>query len=147
MSVAPDDPEKKEYPMPMNASGQFDIEVCARALPHTHFYRPTLPSAFLFSPSHLASSPPSCRTRALSVAPKTFQVGRIRGNDVFGDNGLDLFVSGDQLLRYACVCGGWVGYTMGLCTKLNTSSSLLPVPTHPGHPSEGRRSTPSSSPK
>ena len=115
--------------MPMNASGQFDIEVCARALPHTHVYRPTLPSAFLFSPSYLASSPPSRRTRALSVAPKPFQVGRIRGNDVFGDNGLDLFVSGDQLLRYVCVRGGWLGTRWG-CTLNYTH---LASPSHP-HP-------------
>ena len=31
------------------------------------------------------------------------EVGRIRENDVFGDKGLDLFVSGDQLLRGAAL--------------------------------------------
>jgi len=31
------------------------------------------------------------------------EVGRIRNNDVFGDYGLDLFVSGDQLLRGAAL--------------------------------------------
>jgi len=31
------------------------------------------------------------------------EVGRIRKNDVFGDNGLDLFVVGDQLLRGAAL--------------------------------------------
>ena len=31
------------------------------------------------------------------------EVGRIRRNDVFGDNGLDLFVCGDQLLRGAAL--------------------------------------------
>ena len=31
------------------------------------------------------------------------EVGRIRNNDVFGENGLDLFVSGDQLLRGAAL--------------------------------------------
>ena len=31
------------------------------------------------------------------------EVGRIRNNDVFGDKGLDLFVSGDQLLRGAAL--------------------------------------------
>ena len=31
------------------------------------------------------------------------EVGRIRKNDVFGDNGLDLFVCGDQLLRGAAL--------------------------------------------
>ena len=31
------------------------------------------------------------------------EVGRIRANDVFGDFGLDLFVSGDQLLRGAAL--------------------------------------------
>jgi len=30
-------------------------------------------------------------------------VGRLRKNDVFGDNGLDLFVCGDQLLRGAAL--------------------------------------------
>ena len=29
------------------------------------------------------------------------EVGRIRTSNVFGENGLDLFVSGDQLLRGA----------------------------------------------
>ena len=45
-----DDPSKKLYPMPLTATGQYDVEV-----------------------------------------------GRIRENDVFGDKGLDLFVSGDQV--------------------------------------------------
>ena len=31
------------------------------------------------------------------------EVGRIRENDVFGKKGLDLFVSGDQLLRGAAL--------------------------------------------
>merc|ERR1711934_930090 len=31
------------------------------------------------------------------------EVGRIRKNDVFGENGLDLFVCGDQLLRGAAL--------------------------------------------
>ena len=31
------------------------------------------------------------------------EVGRLRKNDVFGDNGLDLFVCGDQLLRGAAL--------------------------------------------
>ena len=31
------------------------------------------------------------------------EVGRVRKNDVFGDNGLDLFVCGDQLLRGAAL--------------------------------------------
>jgi aspartate-semialdehyde dehydrogenase len=31
------------------------------------------------------------------------EVGRIRANDVFGEYGLDLFVSGDQLLRGAAL--------------------------------------------
>jgi aspartate-semialdehyde dehydrogenase len=31
------------------------------------------------------------------------EVGRIRENDVFGDKGLDIFVSGDQLLRGAAL--------------------------------------------
>lgn len=51
-----DDPLQKLYPMPLTATGQYDIEV-----------------------------------------------GRIRENDVFGDKGLDLFVSGDQLLRGAAL--------------------------------------------
>lgn len=51
-----DDPINKVYPMPLTATGKYDIEV-----------------------------------------------GRIRANDVFGDYGLDLFVSGDQLLRGAAL--------------------------------------------
>merc|ERR1711988_1519539 len=31
------------------------------------------------------------------------EVGRLRKNDVFGENGLDLFVCGDQLLRGAAL--------------------------------------------
>lgn len=45
-----DDPANKLYPMPITATGAWDVEV-----------------------------------------------GRIRENDVFGDKGLDLFVSGDQV--------------------------------------------------
>merc|ERR1719191_2618644 len=51
-----DDPAKLEYPMPLNATGQDDVEV-----------------------------------------------GRIRQSIVFGDHGLDFFVSGDQLLRGAAL--------------------------------------------
>ena len=31
------------------------------------------------------------------------ECGRLRKNDVFGDNGLDLFVCGDQLLKGAAL--------------------------------------------
>mmetsp|Transcript_46383 Transcript_46383/g.117688 ORF Transcript_46383/g.117688 Transcript_46383/m.117688 type:complete len:424 (-) Transcript_46383:636-1907(-) len=51
-----DDPAKKLYPLPLNATGQADVEV-----------------------------------------------GRIRRSLVFGDNGLEFFVSGDQLLRGAAL--------------------------------------------
>jgi aspartate-semialdehyde dehydrogenase len=51
-----DDPSKNVYPMPLNASTKYDVEV-----------------------------------------------GRVRKNDVFGENGLDLFVCGDQLLRGAAL--------------------------------------------
>jgi len=51
-----DDPEKFEYPMPLNATGQDDV-----------------------------------------------QVGRIRQSIIFGRHGLELFVSGDQLLRGAAL--------------------------------------------
>ena len=51
-----DNPEANEYPMPLNASGKFDVEV-----------------------------------------------GRIRKNIVFGDHGLEFFVSGDQLLKGAAL--------------------------------------------
>jgi len=51
-----DDIANNVYPMPITASGKYDVEV-----------------------------------------------GRIRKNDVFGDNGLDLFVVGDQLLRGAAL--------------------------------------------
>ncbi len=51
-----DDPENSEYPMPINATKKYDVEV-----------------------------------------------GRIRRNDVFDDKGIDIFVSGDQLLRGAAL--------------------------------------------
>jgi aspartate-semialdehyde dehydrogenase len=51
-----DNPEKLEYPMPLTATGQYDVEV-----------------------------------------------GRIRKSLVFGDYGLEFFVSGDQLLRGAAL--------------------------------------------
>lgn len=51
-----DDIEKLEYPMPLTASGQYDVEV-----------------------------------------------GRLRKSLIFGDHGLELFVSGDQLLRGAAL--------------------------------------------
>lgn len=51
-----DDTANNKYPMPMNASESYDVEV-----------------------------------------------GRIRQSLVFGENGLDLFVSGDQLLRGAAL--------------------------------------------
>jgi len=51
-----DEPDKKLYPLPLNATGQYDVEV-----------------------------------------------GRIRQSLVFGENGLEFFVSGDQLLRGAAL--------------------------------------------
>merc|ERR1712039_586812 len=51
-----DDPASLKYPMPLNATGKYDVEV-----------------------------------------------GRIRQSLVFGDNGLEFFVSGDQLLRGAAL--------------------------------------------
>jgi len=51
-----DDPDQQAYPMPLSATGLYDVEV-----------------------------------------------GRIRQNLVFGQNGLDIFVSGDQLLRGAAL--------------------------------------------
>jgi hypothetical protein len=51
-----DEPEKNIYPMPINASGKYDVEV-----------------------------------------------GRIRQNLVFGEHGLEFFVSGDQLLKGAAL--------------------------------------------
>merc|ERR1712072_1223492 len=51
-----DEPDKLLYPMPLNASGNFDVEV-----------------------------------------------GRIRSSIIFGDNGLEFFMSGDQLLRGAAL--------------------------------------------
>jgi len=51
-----DDPESLKYPMPLNATGHYDVEV-----------------------------------------------GRIRQSIVFGDHGLEFFVSGDQLLRGAAL--------------------------------------------
>lgn len=51
-----DEPEKNQYPMPISASGKFDVEV-----------------------------------------------GRIRQNLIFGDHGLEFFVSGDQILKGAAL--------------------------------------------
>jgi aspartate-semialdehyde dehydrogenase len=51
-----DNPDKLEYPMPLTATGQYDVEV-----------------------------------------------GRVRKSLVFGDNGLEFFVCGDQLLRGAAL--------------------------------------------
>lgn len=51
-----DDTESGKYPMPLTATGQYDVEV-----------------------------------------------GRLRRSEVFGDNGLEFFVSGDQLLRGAAL--------------------------------------------
>ena len=51
-----DDPDKLEYPMPLTATGEYDVEV-----------------------------------------------GRLRKSLVFGDHGLEFFVSGDQLLRGAAL--------------------------------------------
>jgi aspartate-semialdehyde dehydrogenase len=51
-----DDPDNLQYPMPLTATGQYDVEV-----------------------------------------------GRVRKNLVFGDYGLEFFVSGDQLLRGAAL--------------------------------------------
>jgi aspartate-semialdehyde dehydrogenase len=51
-----DNPAKQEYPMPMTATGQYDVEV-----------------------------------------------GRLRKSLIFGDKGLEFFVSGDQLLRGAAL--------------------------------------------
>jgi len=51
-----DDPAELEYPMPLNATGKYDVEV-----------------------------------------------GRIRQSIVFGDHGLEFFLSGDQLLRGAAL--------------------------------------------
>ena len=51
-----DDTENMKYPMPLTATGQYDVEV-----------------------------------------------GRVRRSEVFGDYGLELFVSGDQLLRGAAL--------------------------------------------
>ena len=54
--IVTDDPANKKYPMPLNSSTKYAVEV-----------------------------------------------GRIRQNIVFGDNGLEFFVCGDQLLRGAAV--------------------------------------------
>ena len=51
-----DESDENIYPMPLNVSGEFDVEV-----------------------------------------------GRLRKNLVFGDNGLEFFVSGDQLLKGAAL--------------------------------------------
>lgn len=60
-----DDTEKELYPMPLTATGQYDVEV-----------------------------------------------GRLRKSLVFGDNGIEFFVSGDQLLRGAALNAVLVGEEM-----------------------------------
>lgn len=60
-----DNPDKLEYPMPITATGQYDVEV-----------------------------------------------GRIRKSLVFGDHGIEFFVSGDQLLRGAALNAVLVGEEM-----------------------------------
>ena len=60
-----DDPDKLEYPMPLTATGKYDVEV-----------------------------------------------GRLRKSLVFGDNGIEFFVCGDQLLRGAALNAVLVGEEM-----------------------------------
>ncbi len=67
-----DNPKKSEYPMPANASKQFDV-----------------------------------------------QVGRIRQSLIFGENGIDLFVCGDQLLKGAALNAVQVAETWSRNNSLN----------------------------
>ena len=47
-----------------------------------------------------------------ATGQEDIEVGRIRKSIVFGDNGLDLFVSGDQLLRGAALNAVIIGEVM-----------------------------------
>ncbi len=68
-----DDPTQKQYPMPLTASGQWDVEV-----------------------------------------------GRIRRNEVFGEYGLDLFVSGDQVWKICHIesCVNYSDFLNNLATLI-----------------------------
>ena len=73
-----DDPDKLEYPMPLTASGQYDMEV-----------------------------------------------GRIRKSLIFGDHGLEFFVSGDQLLRGAALNAVLIAEVMASNGSLQASKSKV----------------------
>ena len=94
--VVVDDTSKNLYPMPITASTKFDVEVGCFSAP------PPLPPFRLHpSPSTPNPVPPIQNQPPLLLLPP--QVGRLRINDVFGENGLDMFVVGDQLLRGAAL--------------------------------------------
>merc|ERR1712070_1135248 len=66
---------------------------------------PTLRAHAEASGVRLADSPSENLYPMPITATSSFdiEVGRVRKNDVFGENGLDLFVCGDQLLRGAAL--------------------------------------------
>merc|ERR1711924_437565 len=58
------------------------------------------------SPGVVVTDDPSSNLYPMPMSASTkydVGVGRLRKNDVFGENGLDLFVCGDQLLRGAAL--------------------------------------------
>ena len=96
--VVTDDITKNLYPMPLTASKKYDVEGTRGPSPPSSRTPPSL------CPLPIHPSPPQ-PPLSLTPARPTFvcAVGRIRKNDVFGDNGLDFFVCGDQLLRGAAL--------------------------------------------
>jgi aspartate-semialdehyde dehydrogenase len=97
--VVVDDTSKNLYPMPITASTKFDVEVPPPP--------PLLALRPLSSVSTRLLHPPPPPPSSLQNQPLLLllppQVGRLRINDVFGENGLDMFVVGDQLLRGAAL--------------------------------------------
>ena len=72
-----DDTENLKYPMPLTATGQYDVEV-----------------------------------------------GRVRRSEVFGDYGLELFVSGDQLLRGAALNAVLIAEAMDKAGSLKAKTTV-----------------------
>jgi hypothetical protein len=120
-----DDPLNNQYPMPLTATGSFDVEVST----YNHYYYwilsiPTVYMPYQYHDSVKSRTVIMCASSNCALADSNdnmhcvhvtacccvwydimmnTQVGRIRANDVFGDHGLDLFVCGDQLLRGAAL--------------------------------------------
>mmetsp|Transcript_17758 Transcript_17758/g.40275 ORF Transcript_17758/g.40275 Transcript_17758/m.40275 type:complete len:136 (-) Transcript_17758:38-445(-) len=70
-----------------------------------------------------AADPPTYPMPLTATGQEDVECGRIRRSEVFGDYGLEFFVSGDQLLRGAALNAVIVAETMAL----NGSLSKVPV--------------------